>query len=107
MSATRFMAAASRSAAASFAKRGGFAYKHFWATRFDPAERYAAGDYPNQSAEAGGLPRWVQQGRSIEDEDLVEPSLGAENIKSGVKAAIWGVPSSPRSISQLAMRMMW
>jgi primary-amine oxidase len=54
-----------------FAQRGAFAYKHFWATRFDPSERYAAGDYPNQSAEADGLPRWVTQSRSVEDEDLV------------------------------------
>jgi primary-amine oxidase len=54
-----------------FAKRGGFAYRHFWATRFDPSERYAAGDYPNQSGETDGLPLWVEQRRSLEDEDLV------------------------------------
>jgi len=54
-----------------FARRGGFAYKHFWATRFDPSQRYAAGDYPNQNGEVDGLPLWVEQRRSIEDEDLV------------------------------------
>jgi primary-amine oxidase len=54
-----------------FAKRAGFAYAHVWVTPYDPAERYAAGDYPNQSPDAGGLPAWVERGRSIEDEDIV------------------------------------
>ncbi len=55
-----------------FAKRGGFAYKHFWATRFDPRERYAAGDYPNQNAERATACRaGCSRRRSIEDEDVV------------------------------------
>jgi primary-amine oxidase len=54
-----------------FARRAGFAYKHVWVTRYEPAERYAAGDYPNQSAREDGLPAWVKQRRPIENEDVV------------------------------------
>ena len=31
-----------------FAQRAGFTNEHVWVTAYDPAERYAAGDYPNQ-----------------------------------------------------------
>ena len=40
----------------SVAKRAAFATRHLWVTRYDPAERYAAGDYPNQHAGGAGLP---------------------------------------------------
>ncbi len=55
-------------------KRGGFASHHVWVTQFDPDEIYAAGDFPNQSdpAEAPhGLPRWQEQDRELENEDVV------------------------------------
>lgn len=51
--------------------RAGFAYKHLWVTRYDPAERYASGDYPNQNGERDGLPKWVQADRPVAGEDLV------------------------------------
>ncbi len=51
-------------------RRGGFATKHVWVTPFDPRERYASGDYPNQHA-GGGLPEYVLQDRPIENRDLV------------------------------------
>jgi primary-amine oxidase len=54
-----------------FARRAGFAYHHVWVTPYEPAERYAAGDYPNQSGGDEGLPAWVRQGRSIAGEDVV------------------------------------
>jgi primary-amine oxidase len=54
-----------------FAKRGAFASKHVWVTRYDPSERYAAGDYPNQNRELIGLPAYVTQDRSLEDQDIV------------------------------------
>ena len=38
------------------AKRAGFMTKHVWVTRYDPRERYAAGDYPNQHPGGAGLP---------------------------------------------------
>jgi primary-amine oxidase len=53
------------------ARRAGFAFKHVWVTRFDPGERYAAGEYPNQNPGPDGLPRWVEANRGIEDEDVV------------------------------------
>ena len=34
----------------------GFMTKHLWVTRYDPRERYAAGDYPNQHPGGAGLP---------------------------------------------------
>jgi primary-amine oxidase len=52
-------------------KRGGFATKHVWVTAFDPAEKYASGDYPNVHAGGDGLPRYVAQNRSIENADIV------------------------------------
>jgi len=51
--------------------RGGFATKHLWVTRYAPAERYASGDFPNQHAGGDGLPKYIQQNRSIENEDIV------------------------------------
>jgi primary-amine oxidase len=54
-----------------FAKRGAFASKHVWVTRYDASERYAAGDYPNQNREVSGLPAYVAQDRPIADEDVV------------------------------------
>ncbi|HJU48326.1 MAG TPA: primary-amine oxidase [Gaiellaceae bacterium] len=53
------------------ARRAGFAFKHVWVTRYDPGERYAAGEYPNQNRGPDGLPRWIEQDRSIENEDVV------------------------------------
>ena len=52
-------------------RRGGFASKHLWVTRYAEDERYATGNYPNQHAGGDGLPRYVQQNRSIENEDIV------------------------------------
>ncbi len=52
-------------------RRAGFAHHHVWVTRFDPAERYAAGEYPNQHDGMDGLPAWVAQDRPIADQDVV------------------------------------
>lgn len=52
-------------------KRAGFASNHFWVTPHDPDERYPAGDYPNQHPGESGLPAWINQERSIANEDLV------------------------------------
>ncbi len=52
-------------------KRGGFATRHVWVTAFDPAEKYASGDYPNVHAGGDGLPRYIRQDRSIENTDIV------------------------------------
>jgi primary-amine oxidase len=56
---------------ASIMKRAGFITSHLWVTPFDPAERYAAGDYPNQHPGGDGLPRYTAADRSLERTDLV------------------------------------
>lgn len=52
-------------------KRAGFMYKHLWVTQNSADERYPAGDYPFQHDGGDGLPRWVQQNRSLENTDVV------------------------------------
>ena len=52
-------------------KRAGFINSHLWATPYDPAQAYAAGDYVNQSKGGDGLPRWTVANRSIENQDIV------------------------------------
>jgi primary-amine oxidase len=51
--------------------RAQFANYHLWVTPYAPAERYAAGDYPNQSEPGEGLPAWTAHGRDIRNKDLV------------------------------------
>ena len=55
----------------SVAKRAGFATKNLWVTRYDPTERRAGGEHPNQHPGGDGLPRFVSQNRSLVDEDVV------------------------------------
>jgi primary-amine oxidase len=63
------------------ANRAGFARKHVWVTPFDPKERYAAGDYPNQHPGGEGLPDFVQGDREVADTDLVLwYSFGAHHV---------------------------
>jgi primary-amine oxidase len=52
-------------------RRAGFTYRHLWVTAYDPAERYAAGDYPNQRPDDDGLPRYVQANRPLDETDVV------------------------------------
>jgi primary-amine oxidase len=52
-------------------KRAGFVNHHVWVTPFSERERYAAGDYPNQSAGGDGLVRWTEQNRNVANEDIV------------------------------------
>ena len=52
-------------------KRAGFVEHHVWVTPFNEHERYAAGDYPNQSGCTDGLLKWVEADRSIENTDVV------------------------------------
>jgi primary-amine oxidase len=53
------------------ASRAQFAQYHLWVTPYSPEERYAAGDYPNQSSPGQGLPAWTSHARNIQDEDIV------------------------------------
>jgi primary-amine oxidase len=52
-------------------KRAGFTDYQIWATAYKDNERYAAGDYPNQSKGGEGLPAWTKANRSIENTDIV------------------------------------
>jgi primary-amine oxidase len=56
---------------ASVRRRAAFATRHLWVTRYDPAERYSAGDLVNQSPGGDGLPAYVAQDRSIDGTDIV------------------------------------
>jgi len=52
-------------------RRAGFMTRHLWVTAFDPAELFAAGRYPNQSAGGDGLPTYVAADRRLDGEDVV------------------------------------
>lgn len=53
------------------AQRAAFATKSLWVTRYDPAQRYAAGDFVNQHPGGAGLPEYVRTDRPLDNEDLV------------------------------------
>jgi primary-amine oxidase len=52
------------------AARAGFATRALWVTRYDPAQRYPAGDFVNQSP-GGGLPDYIAADRDIDGQDIV------------------------------------
>jgi primary-amine oxidase len=52
-------------------KRAGFIAHQLWVTPYDSAERYPAGDYPNQHPTGDGLPRWTKANRSVDGAPLV------------------------------------
>jgi primary-amine oxidase len=53
------------------AARAGFITGHVWVTPYDPAQRFAAGEYPNQHPGGDGLPSWIEAERSTADTDIV------------------------------------
>jgi primary-amine oxidase len=55
----------------SVGRRAAFASHNLWVTPFDPEERRAAGDYPNQHHGHAGLPTWTAADRPIVDTDVV------------------------------------
>lgn len=52
-------------------KRAGFVNHHIWVTPYCESEKYAAGDYPNQSRGGDGLPKWTAADRPIANSDVV------------------------------------
>ncbi len=52
-------------------QRAPFAQHPLWVTKYDPAERYAAGDYPNQGGSGQGLTAFAAGGESVDGRDLV------------------------------------
>lgn len=53
------------------ARRATFAKSALWVTRYDPGERYAAGERPNQHPGGDGLPLWIQADRGVRNERIV------------------------------------
>ncbi|MGH7544082.1 MAG: primary-amine oxidase [Gemmatimonadota bacterium] len=80
-------------------RRGGFTDHHLWVTPYSAAERYAAGDYPNQSHGGDGLPAWTSANRSIEKTDIVVwYTLGLHHV---VRAEDWPVLPTGRMSVEL------
>ena len=52
-------------------KRAGFVNHHVWVTPYAAGEKYAAGNYPNQSSGGDGLVKWTAADRDIADTDVV------------------------------------
>jgi primary-amine oxidase len=52
-------------------RRAGFIMRHVWVTPYDPTQRFAAGDYPNQASGGDGLPSWITADRPTENTDVV------------------------------------
>ncbi|MBV9854058.1 MAG: primary-amine oxidase [Streptosporangiaceae bacterium] len=57
--------------AAPVSARAGFAASHLWVTRYDPAQRYPAGDFVNQHPGGAGLPAFVAGDRNLDGADIV------------------------------------
>ena len=55
----------------SIASRAAFATKNLFVTRYDPAERYAAGDFVNQHPGGAGIPAFIADDEPLVGEDLV------------------------------------
>jgi primary-amine oxidase len=53
------------------AARAGFAANHLWVTRYDPDQRWPAGDFVNQSPAGAGLPAFTAGDRAIDGQDIV------------------------------------
>lgn len=52
-------------------KRGVFASKPVWVTKYRDDELYAAGEFTNQSRQDSGLAVWANRDESVEDTDVV------------------------------------
>lgn len=57
--------------ASSIASRAAFATKNLFVTKYDPAERYAAGDFVNQHPGGGGIPAFIAGDEPLIGEDVV------------------------------------
>ncbi len=55
----------------SIARRAAFATRHLWVTRYDPDERYPAGEFVNQHPGGGGVPAWTAADRDLDGQDVV------------------------------------
>jgi primary-amine oxidase len=51
--------------------RAAFATNHLWVTRYDPDERYPAGDFVNQHPGGAGIPAFIAGDEDIDGADIV------------------------------------
>jgi primary-amine oxidase len=51
--------------------RARFATNHLWVTRYDPGQRYPAGDFVNQHPGGAGIPAYIAGDRDIDGADIV------------------------------------
>ena len=51
-------------------RRAGFTANHVWVTPYNPQERFAAGDYPNQHPTGDGLPNWTKANRKVDNTEI-------------------------------------
>ncbi len=66
---------------ATILRRAGFIRHNLWITAYDPAQRYASGDYINQNPAPDGLDQWIKRDRPLENTDLVAwYSFGVHHI---------------------------
>jgi primary-amine oxidase len=64
-----------------YGPRSGFTKANLWVTKYDPKERFASGEYPNQHPGGDGLPAYVASDENIVGEDIVVwYSFGAHHI---------------------------
>ncbi|RUS95804.1 hypothetical protein DSM107003_29800 [Trichormus variabilis SAG 1403-4b] len=52
-------------------EKAAFATHHLWVTKYKPGEMYAGGDYPNQTKMGEGLPKYIADNESLQNEDIV------------------------------------
>ena len=61
--------------------RARFVQHNLWVTKYDPDEKYAAGDYMYQCADSQGLPQYVADDAPLENTDVVLwYTLGAHHV---------------------------
>jgi primary-amine oxidase len=61
--------------------RSGFTKANLWVTKYDPSERFASGDYPNQHPGGEGLTAYVADDEPIVGEDVVVwYTMGAHHV---------------------------
>jgi len=51
-------------------RRAGFAQNNVWVTPYNPQERFAAGEYPNQHPLGDGLPNWTKANRKVDNTEI-------------------------------------
>ena len=93
---------------AALASRATFATNHLWVTRYDPAQRYPAGDFVNQNRGGAGIPAWIAADRDIEGADIVlahlrpgaRPAPGRLAVIAVAARCGFNVSSRPASSTQ-------